>query len=321
MRPPEFWRHRGFLSGVLLPVSWIYEAVGTLRRRRISPWKAPVPVLCIGNLTTGGTGKTPVAIALAEMLKERGRSPHFLSRGYGGSVTGPARVDPERHTAKEVGDEPLLLSRTAPVWIGGNRAATAKLACDTGADCLVMDDGFQNPGLAKDYSVIVIDGPYGLGNGRVLPAGPLRESLRAGTARAQAVILIGEDEHSISAKLDLPVIRADIAPLDIRDLAGEKFAAFAGIGRPGKFFESLRAMNCNLISERAFPDHHEFSAREIREILALADKENATAITTEKDLERIPTEFRVKIDVLRVGIRWRDAAAPGALLEGLLADG
>ncbi len=193
MRQPEFWRHDGAVAKILTPLGWAFHGAGRIRRWAARPYCAPIPVICVGNLVAGGAGKTPVAMAIADMLLAARRKPHFLTRGFGGGLAGPVRVDRSGHDAGAVGDEALLLADMAPCWVARDRADGARAAVDAGAEIIVMDDGFQNPQPAKDLSLIVIDGGVGFGNRRVIPAGPLRENLAAGIRRADAAILIGLD--------------------------------------------------------------------------------------------------------------------------------
>ncbi len=322
MRAPDFWRHDGPPARLLSPFGWAYDATGRLRRGLVRPWRAPVPVICVGNLVAGGAGKTPVALSLAALLIARGRRPHFLSRGHGGRLAGPVRVDPDLHGAGEVGDEALLLAAVAPSWVARDRAAGARAAVADGAEIIVMDDGMQNPGLAKDLSLMVIDGGYGFGNRRVMPAGPLRETLDDGLARADAAVLIGADETGAEAALAgrLPLLRARIEPLPTTEpLGGKDVLAFAGIGRPEKFFATLREMGCRLISARGFPDHHVFRAEEVAALLEHAVAAGAVAVTTAKDAVRLPPEARALVRVLEIDIAWRDEDAIATLIDSALA--
>lgn len=313
MRAPELWRRRGLLSTLLLPAAGLYAAAGALRWRLATQWRAPVPVLCVGNLVAGGAGKTPVAASLARLLAERGAVPHLLSRGYGGTLAGPVRVDPDRHRADQVGDEPLLLAREAPVWVARDRVAAAREAVAAGADLLILDDGFQNPSLAKDFSLLVVDGAYGFGNGRVLPAGPMRERLSTGLARADAVAVLGEDEAGIAARCGrLPVLAATLAPQEAGGLAGARAVAFAGIGRPEKFFLTLGRLGVEIVEQRGFADHHPYTEAELAALAGTAQRLGARLITTAKDHVRLPDVWRARVEVLRVAAEWRD---PDALLQ------
>lgn len=327
--PPRFWSapRPGPAATLLRPVAAITALVARRRMRR-KRYDAPIPVLCIGNVTVGGTGKTPLTLDFVRRLKERGHNPHVLLRGYGGRERGPLLVDPGRATARDVGDEALLLAQAAPTWIGADRAASARLAAADGADCLVMDDGFQNPALRKDVSVLAVDGATGFGNGLVLPAGPLREKLGCALARAQAVVVIGEDRRDVLSSL-LPGLAPFLAPgllktsarlipgPEIRGLSGRRVIAFAGIGRPEKFFDMLRDSGVDPIRCLPFPDHHPYSAADVRRLEALARESGTTLVTTAKDAVRLPAGFRVT--VVTVEIRWADPTAPDAVLDRLFA--
>lgn len=319
MLAPEFWLRRNWreklIDSALVPVGWIYSATVARNARKAKPVRAPVPVICVGNLSAGGVGKTPVSEMLARRLQAMGKSPAFLSRGYGGKLPGPIMVSP-RHRAVDVGDEPLLLARTAPVVVSRKRPAGAALAVHLGADVIVMDDGFQNFSLAKDLSVIVVDAATGFGNGRVLPAGPLRERVPQGLKRADAVVLVGEGEVDLPG-FDGPVFRAQIGAVPRPDLKGEKVVAFAGIGRPEKFFASLEEVGAEITLAKRFGDHHVYASSEIAFLRAAAKTRGARLITTAKDFVRM-TEFgRAGIDVLAVEAVFENTDGPDALLQRL----
>ncbi len=319
MRAPRFWGPEGGLAATLLtPLGWLYGAGTSLRLAAGSPWRAPVPVVCVGNAVAGGAGKTPVALDIASRLATAGHAPHLLTRGYGGSHAGPLRVDAKRQTYNDVGDEALLLAASAATWVARDRAAGAKAAIADGAACLIMDDGFQNPGLAKDLSLLVVDGGYGFGNGRLIPAGPLREPTTAALARAQAVVLLGEDQggiEDIAGSSGVPVLHASVVPgADAAEITGRRVVAFAGIGRPAKFFETLKAAGVEVLRRHAYSDHYPYAAEEIDTILAEADGLDALAVTTAKDHVRLPQAYRDRVRVLTIGIEWEDEAALDALL-------
>lgn len=320
MKPPAFWQREGILPALLTPLGWLYDAAGRWRRWRTRPMVSPVPVICVGNLTSGGQGKTPVVLALIELLEGLGRRPAVLSRGYGAQMQGPLRVWPDRHTAAEVGDEPLLLAEAAPTYICPDRTLTAALAYAEGAECLVMDDGFQNPGLAKNFSLIVVDGATGFGNGRVMPAGPLREALAGGLKRADAVVLIGPDRTGVEAQLPpgLPVLRADLLPGPLPPEAmGRPLVAFAGIGRPEKFFDSLRELGVVPVAEESFADHHPYGPADLTRLQALASRHHARLITTAKDALRLPPDVRAEVAVLPVRLVWREPQRLADLLGAI----
>ena len=322
-RAPGFWAADGnmllplLLAPVAAAVTW-----QTARRLARPGWHAPVPVLCVGNATLGGAGKTTVALDLVARLDAAGRVPHALLRGYGGTVRRVHRVatgDP----AALVGDEALLLAARAPTWVGADRAASAAAAAAAGAGVLVMDDGLQNPGLAKDVALLVIDGGFGFGNARVLPAGPLREPVAAACTRCTAAVLIGPDRHGATAALPpgLPLLRARLVAEAAPDLRGTRVLAFAGIARPGKFFDSLAEAGAEIVARTAFPDHHAFTAREMARLLASAARFGAVPVTTAKDAVRLPAAVRAAVRVLGVRLCWEDEAAPAALLARLAPSG
>ncbi|MBK1658573.1 tetraacyldisaccharide 4'-kinase [Paracraurococcus ruber] len=321
MRAPEFWTGdgRGAVPLLLSPIAAIYAAA-TARRMRRPGWQAPVPVLCCGNATAGGAGKTTVALDLGQRLAKRGVAVHFLLRGYGGTLQGPLRVDPARHDSRAVGDEALLLAAERPAWISADRGAGARAAVEGGAQTIVMDDGLQNPTLAKDLSLLVIDGTYGFGNGRVIPAGPLREAPAAAAARCRAAVLIGEDETGALAQLPprLPVLRARLVPgPEAELLAGQPVYAFCGIANPRKFFGTLQEAGAVLAGRLPFADHYPYDEGELRDILAEADRLRAIPVTTRKDFVRIPPAFRSRVTVVTVRLEWEETAAIEALIDPL----
>jgi tetraacyldisaccharide 4'-kinase len=290
------------------------------RRRLTTPVIVPVPVVCVGNLTVGGTGKTPVVLALARWLGERGARVHCLTRGYGGALAGPVVVD-GRHDARAVGDEAMLLAATAPTVVSRERAAGARLAIERGAAIIVMDDGFQNPRLAKTLSLVVVDGAIGFGNGRLVPAGPLREPIATGLARADAVVLVGNDTSGVRARLGsaLPIIPARLAPHDAwNGLRGRRVVAFAGIGRPQKFFDMVAAHGITLAARFGFADHHRYTDTDLDRLDHAATRADAVLVTTAKDAVRLPAAFRARITVLGVTLAWDDPATPERLLAPLL---
>jgi tetraacyldisaccharide 4'-kinase len=323
---PAFWaRPPGLLSELLLPFGAGWDAAGRLRQAFARPYYPPVPVICVGNLVAGGAGKTPVALALAAHLVSRSIAAHIVTRGYGGRLGGPVRVDPARHDAAAVGDEALLLAARAPCWVARDRADGVRAAVAAGAQMVVLDDGFQNPGIAKTVSFLVVDAAYGFGNGRVIPAGPLRESLARGLARADAVVLLGADaqpgrSESLGIWEDLPILQAVLWPIAGERFAGARVLAFAGIGRPAKFFTTLRAIGAELVGTRSFPDHHPYRSGEIDRLFRAAQQARARLITTAKDFVRVPVAMRPAIEVLEVEIRWADSAALTELLRTVVGD-
>lgn len=327
MRPPEFWNERDgrdsapMLRLLLWPISAIYAWAGRRRRAKTEPLDPGVPVICVGNATMGGTGKTPVALYVLKSLRRLGVNAHALTRGYGGQLKGPVPVNP-RHSAAEVGDEPLLLARAAPVWVSVARDEGALAAVSEGADAIVMDDGHQNPQLAKTLSLLVVDAEVGFGNGCVVPAGPLREPLKDALARTDAVILMKPDpsyeieDHLAEQLQGQLVIPAYLKPRNAPPPG--KLFAFAGIGRPNKFFDSLRRMGAEIVDERPFADHHKFSDEEVEELFLLASEYDATLITTEKDHVRLPSGYRRGVMALPVDVKFEDELTLQRLLHPII---
>ncbi len=328
---PQAWYGRDppgrAARALLAPASWVWTAATARRIARTQPVEVGAPVICVGNLTVGGSGKTPVARALLQRLRAAGVEAHALSRGYGGRLAGPHRVDPARDDAAAVGDEPLLLARDAPAWIARDRPAGARAAVGAGAEAVVMDDGHQNPSLAKALSLVVVDGdtregrwPFGAGG--VVPAGPLREPLRAGLARADAaIVLLPEGEDAPDPELlallrDLPVLLAVLeaaAPPPRGPQLG-----FAGVAKPWRVESSLRAAGCDLVDFAPFPDHAPYREVDLRWLLRRAEALGAGLVTTEKDHVRLPPAWRARVAAWPVRTRMLDEAALDALLATAL---
>ena len=320
MRPPDFWRRRGLVGAALAPLGTLYALGGRLRWAATRPWRAPVPVICVGNLTVGGAGKTPVAMAIAERLAAAGRAVHIVSRGYGGRLAGPVWVDAARHTAADVGDEPLLLAGSCPTHVARDRRAGIRAAVAAGADLVVLDDGYQNPTVVKDIGLVVVDGPRGFGNRRVLPAGPLREPIVDGLARASAVVIMDDDAAGVARLAHpLPVLRARVVPVDDGAAwAGRRVFAFAGIAHPEKLFATLGSLGADVVGTRAFADHHPYTAAEIAALLAEAAALAAEPVTTGKDAVRLPPALAARITTLAVRVAWADPAALDRVLAPVL---
>lgn len=310
---------------LLTPISWIWAAVTARRIARTVPYDPGVPVICVGNLTVGGAGKTPVVRALAERLAARGKAVHLLSRGYGGRLEGPVRVDLAVHTSADVGDEPLMLAKDFPVWVARDRAAGARAAAEAGAEAIVMDDGHQNPSVKKALSLVVVDGEtrgdeWPFGDGRVFPAGPMREPLAAGLARADAIVMLLPDDLAASdpelnAMLQGPEqitahLRATAAPP-----AGPQ-VGFAGIGKPWKVERALKAAGCDLADFAPFPDHAAYDEATLRRLADRAKVFGAGLVTTEKDWARLPTAWRERVTAWPVVAVFDDEASLDALLAG-----
>ncbi len=331
MRAPDFWwKAPGLASAALAPLGAIYSAIAGARLKRTGA-RAAVPVICIGDPTLGGAGKTPTAIAIAKLLLEENEKPFFLTRGYGGREAGPVVVDFNRHGAEDVGDEPLLLAAVAPVVVSADRVAGASRAAQSGASVIVMDDGFQNPALAKDLSLLIVDAANGIGNGSVFPAGPLRAPLAAQVDRAHGIVLVGGGEAGEkvarqAAVQGKAVLRARIAPdAGVSEkIKGENVLAYAGIGRPTKFFATLETAGCRVVERCEFPDHHVFSENEARELLETARARKLTLVTTEKDHARMRKnpaleEIAAASRALPIELRFEDEAALKRLLKMALS--
>lgn len=329
---PSFWYGKpGMLARALIPLSAIFAWVARSRAARITPYRSKLPVICLGNFTAGGGGKTPTAIAIAKMLQAQGLRPCFLTRGYGGKLQGPHLVG-ETDSAEEVGDEPLLLAGVAPTVIAANRADGAKFIEALDANVIVMDDGFQNPQLEKDLSLIAVDSGRGIGNGYVLPAGPLRAPLEEQMDHADALVVIGEIGKAASLAEDFteagkPVFSARIVPQgDSRWLGVLPVIGFAGIARPEKFFMTLQSSGARLEGRRAFPDHHRFTEKEAASLLKAAQEQKCMLVTTEKDWVRLSEdresqlgELKFRSRPLPIALQFEDEPGVSGLLAAAIA--
>lgn len=297
--PPQFWRKNTVLSHILSPLGWVYSQIV---KWRLSGYKkkVSVPVICVGNLSMGGAGKTPTVIALVQEFQRHGHTPHILSRGYGGTAQKALKVEIGYHTARNVGDEPLLLAQVAPTWVGADRYASANAAIQAGATLLIMDDGLQNPFLHQDYKIAVFDGQIPLENTLTFPAGPMRENFQDGLKRIDHVILINFStipDWATNKPYTLAETITDASPTTSR------YLAFAGIGYPEKFYNLLTQKGFNLVSRQSFADHYEYTSKDIDQLLQQAQQYDAKLITTEKDLVKIPKNVRKNIQSLKIYLR------------------
>jgi tetraacyldisaccharide 4'-kinase len=327
MRAPGFWFapkvRPGLLPRLLAPLGWVYAA-GTAHRLKAPGYAPRVPVICVGNLTAGGAGKTPTVIALVEHLAARGYAVHVVSRGYGGRLAGPVQVDEARHRADEVGDEPLLLSAFTPVWVAKDRAAGVRAAESAGAGVIILDDGFQSPAVRPSLGLVVVDAGRGFGNGRCIPAGPLREPVAVGLARADLVLTIGDAaaqsrfDAEWGAAVVAPRLRGVLQPLQMgMSWQGERVLAFAGIADPARFFATLRAEGADLVRGEALGDHAALSETLLRRLEAEAAANGAQLVTTEKDAVRLPPVWRAKVLTLVVRLQIEDWSALDVALDRL----
>lgn len=325
MKAPAFWYPNDphaplpLAARMLAPLSRLYARVDTWKRQRAKSVRASLPVICVGNLTVGGAGKTPIVLMLIDMVKKDGFNPAVLTRGYGGVAIGPEQVDLNRHTAEDVGDEALLLAQAAPTIVSANRVEGAQAAAELGADLIIMDDGYQNPSLVKDVSLLVVDGDAAFGNGRVFPQGPLRERPEEGCARADAIIVMGGSKkfRLNGACRSRPTFRARLVPngASLKALKGRSYLAFAGIGRPRKFFETARAAGLDVRKTRTYPDHHPLDEDTLSDLEKLAAPDELALLTTAKDAVRLSPEIRDGVHVLHVHAECADADKLLALIR------
>lgn len=318
MKTPAWWSSKNGWSTALLPLSLLYRVGYAVDAALARPQRAALPVIAIGNLTAGGAGKTPTAIALAQLLQTMGEVPHIISRGYGGTPQHAHRVDPAHDDAARVGDEALLLAAHAPTWVGADRLASIRAAQQAGASVILADDAMQHHALAKDISFLVVDAAYGLGNGRLLPAGPLRAPV-ASVAAGTQLLLIGPGD----APAPLAALRrwhGTIAPVgELGFLKQQRWLAFAGIAHPAKFYATLRSAGATVVQTQDFPDHHPFSAEALDTLQKRAAEQGLALITTEKDAMRLPPSLRPAIATLPVALQLADAPALAQFLAEALA--
>jgi len=324
MRAPAFWDKPGLLPSLLAPLGWVGARMTARRVAQPAKVAPDLPVICVGNINAGGTGKTPTVIALVEVLSSQGAKPAILSRGHGGSAKGPLKVDPNTHSAAETGDEPLLLANFAPTWIAKDRVEGAKAALAEDPDVLILDDGFQNPAIKKTASIVVVDARKGFGNGRVMPAGPLREPVSEGMKRADLCVVIGapEDQQSFANRwakdIPVPILHARIQPLPTgMPWQGMKVFAFAGIGVPEKFFRTLKELGADVRGTVALADHQPITDALFARLKSDADRAGAKLVTTDKDAVRLPKSQRLSVLPLPVRLVFEDPEALTAHLSRL----
>lgn len=313
MKTPKYWQSNNLISFLLTPVGFIYGVATAMRLKCKKGYKASIPVICVGNITAGGVGKTPVSMALAELLKSQGKNPFFISRGYGGSLSG-VLINPQKHTPQEVGDEPLMLAAIAPTVICHDRSIAAKIAEENGADVLIMDDGFQNPTLKKDISFLVFNGEIGIGNGKIIPAGPMREKPENGLKRSDAVIFVGEDKFGLLEKINKPVFKVKIKEERPKH-TNQKVLAFAGIGYPQKFYRSLEKCGLSVVKSYDFPDHHFYRKDELKDIIKKAAKKKLPIYTTLKDFIKIDPKMRSNFNVLNIKAEFENKSSLLSFME------
>lgn len=321
MQTPDHWyKAPNWRARALQPVAALYATAARLKTRMTATQRATIPVVCVGNITAGGSGKTPVSIEVAKRLAKLGEKPAFLTRGYGGRVSGPVLVDAEQSRAIDVGDEPLLLARHFPTIVSANRPKGADMAAHAGASVIVMDDGYQNPSLHKDVGILVVDAQAGLGNGLQIPAGPLREPPQDALSRASALVIMGQGNgadavQDIAAGLGIVSLNGKLTPRgDVSGWRGQQVLAFAGIGRPEKFFETLGSLGAVIREKQIFSDHHAYTDDEAQALLSRARDGKLTLATTEKDLARLSgaghsgalAELRSLSHALPVGVTFDD---------------
>lgn len=325
MRAPSFWNIKHgrdsapILRTLLMPLSYIYDYFTQKRIYEASPKYLTVPVISIGNISLGGTGKTPIAIEIANILNEIWGRPAIISRGFKSDLIGAIKVDKQNHNAKDIGDEPLMLSQYYDVFVGKDRTQAAELAIEDGAKILILDDAHQNPSLFKHISFVVIDGAVGFGNHHICPAGPLREEIQTGLKRADCIIWVGDRalEKEEIGEFNKPIFYADIIAKE-NNFTG-KYLGFCGIGRPEKFFDSLKNSGVEIIDLIPFADHHYFTNKELKEIEARAIDQNCKIITTEKDYARLPDWFKSKVDVFKIKIQFKNQNAITKFIQQTLA--
>jgi tetraacyldisaccharide 4'-kinase len=326
MKAPKYWERGrgGLMSALLSPIGWLYGVGAQMNQSAATPIQATTPVLCIGNAVAGGAGKTPVAIDIGKRLLDAGVNAHYLSRGYGGSEQGPHLVDPLSDNAARVGDEPLLLAQIASTWVSKDRVKGAIAMVEAGAKTILMDDGLQNPSLLKDISLCVIDGDYGIGNGRVMPAGPLREEFEHSLKKSNAVVIMGTDHAGIAERIkatspDILLLKAQVTvqPTNF-NILNQPIHAFAGIGQTEKFFNMLEEIGCDVRKVSSFDDHHAYKDNEVSQLICAAKADKAWLLTTKKDYVRLDKKWQSAVKPLDIYLTWEDEVSLTTLLEPII---
>ncbi|PPR46732.1 MAG: Tetraacyldisaccharide 4'-kinase [Alphaproteobacteria bacterium MarineAlpha5_Bin9] len=322
LKAPKFWyiKKKSLYSQILYPFSILFR-IGTRIHKIISiENKSPIPTICIGNIVVGGAGKTPVSMKICKLLQKAGYNPHFISKGYAGIIKNSLIVE-NWHSAISVGDEPILLSKIAKTWVGKNRVKSSYLAKNAGADCLILDDGFQNPSISKNISIVVIDGEQEFGNNKVMPAGPLRESVRRGLSRANAVIIIGKQSDQLKQRIPntIPVFKANFEIDKNNEIfKGKNITAFAGIAYPDKFFTTLELQGAKIVKKVSFPDHHIYTENDLLDLVETTNKTKSILVTTQKDFIRIPKSYRPLVKTLNGEISFEDEEVLVEIISNIL---
>ena len=309
LKTPKFWSGINWQSILLFPLSFIWRFGNYLRKKNTQPEKMNIPIICVGNLTVGGSGKTPVVITLCRFLSGIGKSPSVLTRGFGGNKKGPIFVDRTLHQSSDVGDEPLMMAHSIEVCVSRERPLGAyHIIANKQADCIVMDDGLQNPTIKKDLKLAVFDGKFGIGNGLLLPAGPMREKLVDGLRNVDIVIFNGEDETELTRKIppNIPVFTGELRPDDeiIDTMKNRRVFGFAGIGNPSRFFKTLNDIGADIVGEAHFADHHPYTNADMIQLYEEANQAGSELVTTQKDWMRLPTEWRDRVLTIPVRIHF-----------------
>ena len=309
IKTPHFWTELSWQSVILFPVSYIWRFGHYAQQKILNTKETEIPVICVGNLTVGGSGKTPVVITLCRFLSGIGKSTSILTRGFGGKEKGPIFVSTNLHQSLDVGDEPLMMAHSLDVCVSRNRPLGANHILDKKKyDCIVMDDGLQNPTLKKDLNIAVFDGKFGIGNGFLLPAGPMRQKLEVGIQNIDLVIFNGKDETGLGQKIPphIPIFTGELQPDEeiVEKMKNRRVYGFAGIGNPSRFFKTLNNIGADLVGEAHFADHHPYTNADLTQLYEEAMQSGAELVTTQKDWMRLPTDWRDRVLTVPVRIHF-----------------